>query len=142
LQSTQIEFFKEHFIKVGALNLDRKEKGRFGEKQALKYLVKKGYNILSYNYYSRYGEIDIVASRSGEIIFVEVKTRSSAQYGTPAEAVSRTKQRKMTLTAQDYTMKKNLYDVSFRFDVIEVFLRPEGNSINHIENAFEEVIDN
>jgi putative endonuclease len=120
--------------------LDKIKKGKFGEKQALKYLVKHGYNIIDYNYYSRYGEIDIIATYMGCYVFVEVKTRSSAEYGTPAESVSISKQRKMSKTALDYISKKNLFDTAVRFDVVEVFLTDIGYNINHIQNAFEEVL--
>ena len=57
--------------------MDSKQIGRFGEKQALKYLVNHGYTIVDYNYYSRYGELDIVARIDGIYVFVEVKTRTS-----------------------------------------------------------------
>ena len=120
--------------------MDNIKKGRFGEKLALKYLVNKGYNIIGYNYYTRYGEIDIIATHSGVYIFVEVKTRSDNQYGTPAEAVSIIKQRKMVKTALDYISKNNLFDTAVRFDVIEVFLKSKGYNINHIKNAFEAVL--
>lgn len=120
--------------------MDKIKKGKFGEKQALKYLVKKGYNIIDLNYYTRYGEIDIIATYLGVYIFVEVKTRSDAKFGTPAEAVSRVKQRKMSKTALDFIAKNDLFDTAVRFDVIEVFLETRGYNINHIQNAFDEVL--
>ncbi len=117
--------------------MDKRQLGRYGEKQALKYLVNHGYTIIDYNYYSRYGEIDIVASIQGIYVFVEVKTRTSRAYGSAAEAVSPVKQRRMVMTAQDYIQKHKIEDVLARFDVIEVYIENESIKLNHIKNAFE-----
>ena len=63
--------------------------GRWGEDQGCCYFINNGYEILQRNYRCRFGEIDIIAKKADELIFTEVKTRTSTAYGRPAEAVSR-----------------------------------------------------
>ena len=112
---------------------DNKVKGKLGEDLAVKYLKKKGYEIVKRNYTNAYGEIDIIAAHDGFLIFVEVKTRTTLDYGRPAEAVNAHKMRKLSQVASGYIQYKGLYDYPARFDVIEVY---EGE-VNHIENAFD-----
>ena len=110
--------------------------GSFGEKAACRALQKDGYRILARNYRKKYGEIDIIAQKDALICFVEVKTRSGTDYGTPAEAVTQEKQRKIILTAQAYIAEHNL-DAAFSFDVIEVYLTGKKiRFIHHIKDAF------
>ena len=91
--------------------------GYIGENIAKKYLESKGYNTLCVNYYSGYGEIDIISCIDKYIIFVEVKTRKSTLYSTPAQAVNNIK-------------------LQPRFDVIEIIKNRGKVEINHIINAF------
>ncbi len=113
--------------------------GRLGEDEAVKYLKKKGYIILERNFNVRGGEIDVIAKKDGYIVFVEVKTRSSEDYGGGLEAVNYTKQQRMTKAAQLYLMK---YDgIPARFDVIVVNghineKKLKKVKIEHIVNAF------
>lgn len=113
-----------------------KQKGKLGEDLAAKYLKKKGYEIIARNYKNSYGEIDIIAAHSGYLIFVEVKARSSQEFGRPAEAVNNHKQRKISQVASGYIHVKRLYDADVRFDIVEVC----DGQINHIENAFDSYI--
>ena len=106
--------------------------GRAGEREACKYLKKKGYQILETNYRAHYGEADMIAKDNGVIVFVEVKTRSGDEYGTPAQAVDKKKQEKYFKIAQEYLIKKSLQDQECRFDVVEI----ENGQINHIIDAF------
>ena len=106
--------------------------GRAGEKRAVDFLKKKGFKILKTNYKVPVGEIDIIAEDDGVIVFIEVKTRSSDNYGNPCEAVDRKKQEKYYLTATFYLQKEKKMDRECRFDVIEI----ENGQINHIFNAF------
>ncbi len=66
----------------------QKKLGHKGEEIAAEYLLKKGYRILEKNYYSRYGEIDLVAQNGGAIVFVEVKTRRNRSFGNPEDSVT------------------------------------------------------
>ena len=110
--------------------------GIIGEKLAQGYLINKGYEILETNFYTKRGEIDIIAKKNNCIIFVEVKTRSDGMMYSPADAVDFAKRSKIISTAQiylkDYDMKRQP-----RFDIIEVYFKDEKPvKINHIENAF------
>lgn len=118
--------------------------GKFGESEAEHYLKKKRYKILEKNYRGRLGEIDIIAEKKKEIIFVEVKTRKSDKFGKPYEAVDFRKQRKIIICAKEYLAKNALYERNIRFDVIEVYGSFDGgffdlDKINHIEGAIENV---
>ena len=112
--------------------------GKHGEDIAADYLTKKGLNVISRNFHTRYGEIDIIANDSQYIIFAEVKTRNEFAVATPSEWVDKRKQKKLMMTAAIY-LQNNPTDLQPRFDVVEVVLAKGSQelvSINHIENAF------
>ncbi|ONI38393.1 YraN family protein [Candidatus Epulonipiscium fishelsonii] len=108
------------------------EIGKHYEKLAEKFLVIHGYIILRKNYKKREGEIDIICQRDKDIVFVEVKYRTSIKNGFPREYVTYKKQKKIIIASKYYIMEENHYDVNYRYDVIEIY----KNNINHIENAF------
>ena len=110
-------------------------KGILGENEACKYLISKGYSIIDRNYKTKIGEIDIIAIKSKILVFIEVKTRTSVDYGYPYEAVNWKKQEKIYKSSLIYIKHKNMENYQIRYDIIEVFLR-EKPKINHIENAF------
>lgn len=113
--------------------------GNIGEKAAISFLQKAGYKILEHNFRSKSGEIDIIAEYRHTIIFIEVKTRRSTVFGFPAEAVTRVKQQRIIKTALYYLNMRNQPNSSCRFDVLEVFLLPNGSfKYNHIINAFSQ----
>lgn len=115
----------------------RRKLGRQGEDRAVEWLKKKGYKILDQNYYTRYGELDIICEKSREIVFVEVKTRRSSQFGSPEEAVTYRKIQHMKHAALLYLSEKNIPYRGMRFDVIAIRVSSDGSeNINHIENAF------
>lgn len=107
------------------------ELGAAGEKQAVKYLKKSGYKILKRNFRNPFGEIDIVAERDGTVAFIEVKTRLTDTFGTPAEAVNESRKRRYIAGAK-YFFRGGEPDCAVRFDIIEIYC----GQINHIENAF------
>jgi len=110
--------------------------GTAGEAAAAKFLKKNGYKILAKNYRKTYGEIDIVAQNGENIAFVEVKTRKSDLFGTPAEFVTVKKQKRIIKAAYAYIQQHNL-DAEFTFDIVEVYLdKNKIKNINHIKNAF------
>ncbi len=119
-------------MQIAQKNFYKKLLGRAGEKLAVDFLKKKGFKILKTNYKTPVGEIDIIGEDNGAIVFVEVKTRTSDNYGLPREAVDRKKQEKYYKTATFYLQKERKMDSSCRFDVIEI----ENGQINHIFNAF------
>lgn len=114
---------------------NNKIKGKAGEDIACAYLKKSHYKILHRNFTTEIGELDIVATDGSGLVFIEVKTRSDNTFGTPAEAVTYQKQRKINAVAAQYIKKYRHFSVPVRFDVIEVWL-PDG-TVNHIENAFD-----
>lgn len=119
------------------IELNKKELGKWGEQIAAKLLRETGFNIIELNYRCRFGEIDIIASVKDQLIFAEVKTRSSLNFGLPSEAVNIKKRSKYYLLATYYVNEKKLYNHNIRFDVIEIMRDSEQSyRINHIPNAF------
>jgi putative endonuclease len=116
--------------------------GQHGEALALDYLRGLRYTIVATNYRRSFGEIDIIAKDRDTLVFVEVKSRRSSTFGSPAEAVDARKQRQLSRIAQEYLVSHQLAETPARFDVIAVYLH--GNhqpaTIEHIRNAFELVL--
>ena len=118
--------------------MKNKDKGKFGEDCAAKFLEAKGYSIVARNFRIRSAEIDIIAQLDNLIIFVEVKARSNIRYGLPSEAVDFRKQKKIIKAAGVFLQDENFCNCACRFDVVEIYLDGEHiEEINHIENAFE-----
>ena len=115
--------------------MDKRKKGNKGEDIACSYLENIGYKILRRNYYTRYGEIDIIAKMEDTIVFIEVKMRSNRQYGTGAEAVNSKKIEKIRLCSQIYLQENELKNQDIRFDVIDI-MGTDNKRITHIEAAF------
>ena len=107
--------------------------GRQGEDRAAVYLAGKGYRILERNYSTRNGEIDLIALHEGEVVFVEVKTRTSNAYGAPELAVNARKQMRMVKAALAYIKYKKLHQMPCRFDVVAI----SGQEVQVIRNAVE-----
>ena len=112
-------------------DVHKKSLGKYGERRAVRYLKEQGYEILKTNYRTPFGEADIVARDGETVVFCEVKTRESTQFGTPAEAVERHKRERYVNIARDFLMRAGR-DVNVRFDVIEV----TDKGVNHIPAAF------
>ena len=110
--------------------------GLSGEECAADWLAKEGYVILERRFRCPMGEIDIIARQGRIIVFVEVKTRSSARYGTGSEAISRWKERHLISAATLYCKRFHLEEVPCRFDVISIFHAGRAYRIEHVENAF------
>lgn len=106
--------------------------GKNGEDMAVEYLLKNGYKVIERNFYCKTGEIDIIALKDEYLVFIEVKTRSSKQYGNPSEAVTKSKLEHLYKTARYYVYKRNLQDEFIRFDVIEIYFKNSEYKINHI----------
>ena len=119
--------------------MNKKELGRLGEDMAASYLERHGYKILERNFTNRIGEIDIIARNNNVLCFIEVKTRADDRLGRPEEAISKTKQRKISQMVLCYLKMHGIYEGDFRFDVVAVMLDEITNAkkINIIKNAFE-----
>lgn len=118
--------------------------GSKGEDVAVEFLKGKGYKILARNFKNfrgrQLGEIDIVAEKNKEIIFVEVKTRSLEKYREtlPEENITRGKLHKLSKIANSYIKTNNLWNCFYHFDAISVWLSNDGKNakVKHIENIF------
>ncbi|HNV86420.1 MAG TPA: YraN family protein [Candidatus Omnitrophota bacterium] len=113
--------------------------GARGEEFAAEYLRKLKYRILEKNYRCSLGEIDLVCRQGKRIVFVEVKTRTSSDFGMPEEAVTEAKKRKIFRLAEWYLAEKHLENREVSFEVLSLFPAREGAGF-HVErfpNAFE-----
>jgi putative endonuclease len=102
--------------------LVRRTRGRAGEDAAAETLGARGYRVLVRNLRLGRGEIDLVCEHDGDVVFVEVKARRGAAFGTPAEAVTWRKQRALLALAARYLQRTGRGDRTCRFDVVEVWL--------------------
>ncbi len=115
----------------------RKTVGRWGERYAADYLTGRGYTVLARNVRTPHGEIDLIARQREEIVFVEVKTRTTLRYGYPEEAVTAAKRAHLLAAAEAYLAEHPEVQGAWRVDVIAIY-RPEGQvepQIEHFENA-------
>jgi putative endonuclease len=111
------------------------ELGNKGEKLAVDFLIKKGYNILDTNWRFQKAEVDIIA-RKGEILaVVEVKTRSNIDFGNPQDFVNPKKIKLLVEAIDEYVISKDL-DVEVRFDIIAIVHENKNFTIEHLEDAF------
>ncbi len=118
--------------------LNRRQKfGEKGEAIAVQQLKKEGYKILEANYLTKLGEIDIIAKDKNTIVFVEVKARRSVNFGSPKEAVSIQKQKKISMVALYYLKTTKQMTTKARFDVVAVNLNRDKPRVEIIKNAFE-----
>ena len=113
--------------------MNKRKFGIIGEKIAQKYLKNNGYKIIENNYYTRNGEIDIIANKEKYIVFVEVKTRTNEKYVKHSEAVNKTKKLHMRRSAAIFLRENNFSKFIIRFDVIEVYMINGKCKINHIK---------
>jgi len=108
--------------------------GDAGERIAERFLRRKGYRIIGRNVTTgRVGELDLVAVHVGTLVFVEVKTRRTAAYGTPEEAVTEAKLERLSRAIQWYLQRKGLERVRYRLDVVAVDLTGPEPEIRHLE---------
>jgi len=104
---------------------------KLGEDKACEYLKKLGFKILERNYRKTYGEIDIIAIDKDVLAFIEVKTRTSDQFGSPLESITPWKLKSLIKTAQYYKMTHKNLPESLRIDAVSVIL--SGNDVQNIE---------
>lgn len=118
--------------------LNRGERGRRGEVAVETYLRRQGYQITARNFRCRVGELDVVARDGNELVFVEVRSRSSALFGRPEETVDRHKQLRVRRAAQCYLLATGQTNAWCRFDVVGLLVDAEGRVLHmeHIKNAF------
>lgn len=117
----------------GGYNWSRGEKG---ESLAAEFLVQKGMKILARNYRFERGEVDLVCEDGDELVFVEVKTRTTSAFGDPEEAVTESKQEQIRKVADGYCMEFHLDERFYRFDIVAVVIRGKTSVLRHIPDAF------
>ena len=117
--------------------METKELGKKGEELALRFLKKRGYQIIEKNYTCQMGEMDIIAREKDTLVFIEVKTRTSTIFGPPQLAVNNAKQRQLSKVALYYLKEKRLEDIKARFDVVAILLGQEAEEIELIRDAFD-----
>ena len=117
-----------------------RETGRLGERLAADYLSRNGYHILKTNYHCRGGEIDIIASKEGCLVFFEVKARRNTSFGAPEESVTAAKKKRLIETALNYRQENEDLPSSWRIDFVAVTFGKRGEKpyIELIENAVTE----
>jgi putative endonuclease len=117
---------------------DRQELGARGEALAERWLTERGYETVARNYRCRYGEVDRIMREGETLVFVEVKTRRSDEFGSPSEAVTAFKRRQISRAALYYLQNEANGDPSCRFDAVEVMyadgLPPR---VRHLIGIFE-----
>ena len=111
------------------------ELGKEGEQLAVDFLQKKGYQILDRNWRFQKAEVDIIAQVSKTLAVVEVKTRSTSEFGNPQDFVKPQKIRLLVNAVDEYVQQNDL-DVEVRFDIIAITKKGNGFDIEHLEDAF------
>ena len=114
--------------------------GKWGEEHARRYLEGKSYKVSATNYRSRWDEVYINAQLGEEMVFVEVKTRRGAAFGTPEESVTATKAQRLIATVQGYLQKNSLEQAPWRADLVSISPDEQGKllRLEHMENAVGE----
>ncbi|WP_298900847.1 YraN family protein [uncultured Psychroserpens sp.] len=111
------------------------ELGKKGEQLAVNFLLKNDYKIVAQNYIYQKAEVDIIAQKADVLAVVEVKTRSSIDFGNPQDFLKQ-KQIQRIIKAVDVFIMTNNLDVEVRFDIIAIVKKGEDYSIEHLKNAF------
>lgn len=109
--------------------------GKEGEKRAVDFLLKNGYEIIRKNYRYLKAEIDIIAQKDDILAVVEVKTRSTRDFGLPQDFVSK-KKIKLMVMAMDHFLNEREWDIEVRFDIVAVIKSKNDWEIEHLKDAF------
>jgi putative endonuclease len=120
--------------------MKRREVGILGEKIAGDFLRKRGYHILETNYRCPEGEIDIIARDKDCLVFVEVRSKTSAEFGSPEESITRAKIQRLAAVTARYRQSHQNMPSSYRIDIVAVEMDRKGKTsrIELIENAVDE----
>lgn len=114
---------------------EHNELGKLGEELAVEFLRKNGYEILETNWTFQKAEVDIIAKKENTLAIVEVKTRSSLDFGLPQDFVKPKKIQLLVKAVNEYVVSNNL-DVEVRFDIIAVHKEGKSFAIEHLVDAF------
>ncbi|HBR70663.1 TPA: YraN family protein [Candidatus Dependentiae bacterium] len=116
---------------------NRLDIGKKGEELVVQWLKKNGYKIVAQNYRSCRGEIDIIAQKNEICTFIEVKRRKSSYFAL-SEVITKSKQQKITFTAQKFMSERPIHSYAYRFDVALVEGLEGSETITYIEQAFRD----
>jgi putative endonuclease len=114
---------------------DHNDLGKLGEELAVEFLRKGGYEILETNWTFQKAEVDIIAQKENTLAIVEVKTRSSLDFGLPQDFVKPKKIQLLVKAVNEYVVSKNL-DIEVRFDIIAIHKEGKSYVIEHLKDAF------
>lgn len=114
---------------------EHNELGKLGEELAVEFLQKEGYEILETNWTFQKAEIDIIAQKENILAIVEVKTRSSLEFGLPQDFVKPKKIQLLVKAVNEYVVSKNI-DIEVRFDIIAIHKEGKSFVIEHLKDAF------
>lgn len=114
---------------------EHNELGKFGEELAVEFLQQNGYEILETNWTFQKAEIDIIAQKENILAVVEVKTRSSIEFGLPQDFVKPKKIQLLVKAVNEYVISSDL-DVEIRFDIVSIYKEDKEYKLEHIEDAF------
>ncbi len=120
--------------------MKRKDTGALGEKLALDFLIKQGYTIVETNFRTSSGEIDIIARKDDYLVFVEVRAKTSLNFGSPEESITPLKKEHLITVASQYRERHENLPELWRIDLVAVELNHRGQPtrIELIENAVSE----
>ncbi|OGY44549.1 MAG: hypothetical protein A3J62_01105 [Candidatus Buchananbacteria bacterium RIFCSPHIGHO2_02_FULL_38_8] len=122
---------------------NNKKIGKSGERIAKWYFKNRGYQILETNYHTRQGEIDIICKKDMELVFVEVKTRTSTSFGYPEQAINEQKQKHLAEAIEKFVSEYQGQIELIRIDAICIQLNSHGKaSIKHFENIIQDTNHN
>ena len=112
------------------------ELGKEGERLACEQLERTGHVILTTNYTFQKGEIDIIARKDDLVLIVEVKTRSTPDFGNPQDFLKPAQIQRLVVTANHYMENEVEEDLELRFDIVAIIKNKLGTNVEHIEDAF------
>ncbi len=121
----------------GEPTTDRRARGRAAEDAVASWLVAQGYEVLARNQATRRGEVDLVCREGGALCFVEVRSRSRLDYGSPAASVNVAKARRVVAAATEWAMRHGGLEQEMRFDVVAVDLSRGAARFELIRGAFD-----
>lgn len=119
--------------------MNKRTFGKFYEDLAVDFFKNKGYKIITRNFNSSFGEIDIIAEKNGVLCFIEVKARSKKDFGSPLEAITPSKQKRMIKIAEYYCMKNKIINKPLRFEALGIELIGDKPYFDHVENILLDI---
>jgi len=121
--------------------MNKRETGIMGEKIACGFLENNGYKIIETNYRCRNGEMDIVARQRDTLVFIEVRTKKSYNFGTPEESITEKKKERLRIVAEQYQLDHTGLPKDWRIDLVAIQMNSNGKvcRVELIENAIEDI---